>query len=141
MTSFVPAIPIRPAVRPADRPAAARTPVPRGPVQHPWGRAEALADGPGYRVERRVVLPGRMLPLCYRLRSGEHLTVVGGEVHLSIGGDIVVLEPDDSFYVPAGATHRLDNRGGATAVVIAVRYGSDGGDDDTVSVDDGREAG
>jgi mannose-6-phosphate isomerase-like protein (cupin superfamily) len=95
--------------------------------------AEPLAAGPGYRVERRILPPGRMLALRYRCRSAEHLTVVAGEVHLTIGDDTMVIETDDSVYVPFGAMHRLANRGTRTAVIIAVACGD--ADDDIVHLE------
>ena len=142
MTSAVPAVPVSPAARPMKAPAGDGRKHRPGPVtEWAWGTAQSIAAGPDYRIERRVILPGRMLPLRYRRRSAEHLTVVGGEVHLTIGDDTMVLEPDDSFYVPLGAMHRLANRGGANAVVIAVQCGSDAGDDDIVPGADGTGGG
>ena len=133
MTSIVPA------VAPASRRPARATSAPDLPgnvVHRPWGSFQSLASGEGYQVKRIVVAPGAKLSLQYHHHRSEHWTVTRGEAHVTLNDDILILQPDESIYIPLGALHRLDNRGSQDVVVIEVQCGDYLGEDDIVRVED-----
>ncbi len=105
-------------------------------VQQSWGRCETMTGSKGYQVRRLVVAAGEKLPLHYHLHRSEHWTVVEGEAHVTIGDDIMVLQCDESIYVPLGSVHRLDNRSDGDVVLIEVQCGDYLGEDDIVRVED-----
>jgi mannose-6-phosphate isomerase-like protein (cupin superfamily) len=105
-------------------------------VDRPWGSYEAMMCGEGYQVKRIVVAPGKKLSLQYHQHRSEHWTVVEGEVHVTIGDDIMVLQCDEGIYVPLGSVHRLDNRSGEDVVLIEVQCGNYLGEDDIVRIED-----
>ena len=137
MTSAVPSVPQAAPFEPLDALAGDHR---KGPastmVQRPWGSYEPMMCGQGYQVKRIVIAPGRKLSLQYHRHRSEHWTVVEGEVHATIGDDVMVLQCDESIYVPLGSLHRLDNRGGGEAVLIEVQCGSYLGEDDIVRIED-----
>jgi len=105
-------------------------------VHSPWGSHESIMCGEGYKVERIVVAPGKKLPLQYHEHRSEHWTVVEGEAHVTIGDDVMVLQNDESIYVPLGSVHRLDNRSQSDVVLIEVQCGDYLGDDEVVTIED-----
>ena len=105
-------------------------------VHRPWGSYESIMCGAGYQVKRIVVVPGKKLSLQYHQHRSEHWTVVEGEAHATIGDDVMVLQSDESIYVPLGSVHRLDNRGTADVVLIEVQCGNYLGEDDIVRIED-----
>jgi mannose-6-phosphate isomerase-like protein (cupin superfamily) len=105
-------------------------------VRRPWGSYESMMCGEGYQVKRIVVAPGKKLSLQYHQHRSEHWTVVEGEVYVTIGDDVMVLQCDESIYVPLGSVHRLDNRGQEDVVLIEVQCGNYLGEDDIVRIED-----
>ena len=105
-------------------------------VHRPWGSYEAVMCGEGYQVKRLVVMAGKKLSLQYHQHRSEHWTVVEGEVHVTIGDDVMVLQCDESIYVPLGSVHRLDNRSDGDVVLIEVQCGDYLGEDDIVRIED-----
>lgn len=105
-------------------------------VHRPWGSFESIVCGEKYQVKRIVVSPGKKLSLQYHHHRSEHWTVVEGEAHVTLDDDILILQPDESIYVPLGAVHRLENRGSSDVVVVEVQCGDYLGEDDIVRVED-----
>jgi len=137
MTSAVPPIPQSASIQPRDAPGGDHRQARSSNVVHqPWGSHETMTGGEGYQVKRIVVAPGRKLSLQYHQHRSEHWTVVEGEVHVTIDDDVMVLQCDESIYVPLGSVHRLDNRSGGDVVLIAVQCGNYLGEDDIVRIDD-----
>ncbi len=137
MTSIIPSVPIKQtgtgltALLPDHREARASH-----AVHRPWGSYESVMCGEGYQVKRIVVLPGKKLSLQYHNHRSEHWSVVQGDAYVTIGEDVVILQPDESIYVPLGAVHRLDNRGAEAVVLIEVQCGDYLGEDDIVRSED-----
>ncbi len=105
-------------------------------VHRPWGSYESIINGDGYQVKRIVVSPGRKLSLQYHHHRSEHWTVVSGQAHVTLNDDVVILQPDESIYIPLGAVHRIDNRGEDDIVLIEVQCGDYLGEDDIVRIED-----
>ena len=102
----------------------------------PWGRAEILNEGDGFRVKRLTVTPGKSLSLQMHRHRSEHWVVVSGEAHVQRGDDRLTLAADESIYIPVGTRHRLANPASAPLVVIEVQTGSLISEDDIVRFDD-----
>ena len=112
------------------------------PTEHrPWGSFTVLEEGEGYKLKRLEVNPGERLSLqSHRYRS-EHWVVVRGEGLITVDRKQVTLKPGESIFIPAGARHRLENRGTERLVLIEVQTGSYFGEDDIQRYEDdyGRE--
>jgi len=105
-------------------------------VHRLWGSFESLVCGNGYQIKRIVVAPGRKLSLQYHHHRSEHWTVVCGEAHVTLGEDIIPMQPDDSIYIPLGSVHRIENRGENDVVIVEVQCGDYLGEDDIVRIED-----
>ena len=108
----------------------------RQPERRPWGCFEVLAEGPGHKVKRITIDPGRRLSLQLHERRTEHWVVVAGDATVSLDGDTRTVRVNESTFVPVGARHRLENRGAAPLHIIEVQVGPYLGEDDIHRYDD-----
>ena len=71
----------------------------------------------------------------------EHWVVVKGIALVEIDGNKLLLNENDSTFIPLGSKHRLSNPGKITLEIIEVQSGSYVGEDDIVRFEDnyGRE--
>ena len=104
--------------------------------ERPWGRFTVLDEGPGYKVKRIEVLPGKRLSYQKHGRRAEHWMVVGGEAHVVLDGAEVTARAGETMDIPVGAAHRIENRGGDTLIVIEIQRGEYLGEDDIVRLQD-----
>ena len=93
-------------------------------THRPWGRYQTLALGRRFRVKRIEVDPGGILSLQSHLHRAEHWVVVSGTARVTVGEEVRLLSENESVYVPLGATHRLENPGRVTVVLIEVQTGA-----------------
>lgn len=94
-------------------------------LHRPWGHADLLAAGAGYRVQRMVLDGGAALART-DVPYAEHWSVVEGAVTACAGGLTLRLSAQQSVTVPAGAALELRNAGAGTAVLIVVQTGAAG---------------
>ena len=111
-------------------------------VFRPWGSYESLIVGERFQVKRIVVNPGQQLSLQMHHHRAEHWVVVRGTAEVVNGNDTLLLEEDQSTYIPIGVKHRLTNPGKFPLELIEVQSGSYLGEDDIVRFEDvyGRSA-
>ena len=107
----------------------------------PWGHAETFTEGEGFLVKRITVEPGESLSLQMHHHRAEHWVVIRGEAHVQRDDETFVINADESTYIPAGARHRLTNRGAEPLDIVEVQVGDYLAEDDIVRFDDnyGRE--
>lgn len=105
-------------------------------AHRPWGTYTVLEEGPGYKIKRIVVKPGAALSLQMHRHRSEHWVVVNGTAKVTNGENEMILEENESTFVPAGSKHRLANPGESDLTVIEVQSGAYLGEDDIVRFDD-----
>jgi len=66
----------------------------------------------------------------------EHWTVVAGSAVITNGDKEMLLNEDQSTYIPIGVVHRIKNPGKIPLEIIEVQSGSYLGEDDIVRYDD-----
>jgi mannose-1-phosphate guanylyltransferase len=104
-------------------------------VDRGWGTYTVLQEGPGYKIKRLEVRPGKRLSLQLHHHRSEHWVVVAGQAHVECDDRSFVLGVHESTFIPAGARHRLANRTADPIVLIEVQCGSYVGEDDIVRLD------
>jgi len=102
----------------------------------PWGRWTVLGHGEGYKVKRIEVNPGHRLSLQFHHHRSEHWIVVSGTAKVTIGGRSEYVHAQESTFVPAGTSHRIENPGPNLLTIIEIQSGSYLGEDDIVRVQD-----
>jgi len=105
-------------------------------VYRPWGSYQDISVSDRFRAKRITVNSGASLSLQLHHHRAEHWVVVRGTARITRDGEIMVLNEDESAYIPIGMKHRLENPGHEALEVIEVQTGDYLGEDDIVRFDD-----
>ncbi|MGH8749606.1 MAG: mannose-1-phosphate guanylyltransferase/mannose-6-phosphate isomerase [Burkholderiales bacterium] len=105
-------------------------------VYRPWGYYESIDAAERFQVKRLMVKPGHAISLQLHNRRAEHWVVVSGTALVTRGDDELMLEQNQSTFIPQGVKHRLENPGTRPLLIIEVQSGSYLGEDDIVRFDD-----
>jgi mannose-1-phosphate guanylyltransferase/mannose-6-phosphate isomerase len=105
-------------------------------VSRPWGTYTVLEDSDRYKIKRIEVKSGASLSLQMHYHRSEHWIVVSGTARIINGEDEMLINANESTYIPAGHKHRLENPGVVPLVMIEVQSGEYLGEDDIVRFDD-----
>ncbi len=105
-------------------------------VHRPWGKYEVLIDEEKHKVKKITVYPGEKLSLQSHNHRAEHWVVVKGTANVVNGGKEIVLQENQSTYIPLAAKHRLSNQGEENLEIIEVQTGDYLGEDDIIRYDD-----
>jgi mannose-1-phosphate guanylyltransferase / mannose-6-phosphate isomerase len=105
-------------------------------VHRPWGTYQTTDKGARFQTKRIVVKPGERLSLQMHHHRAEHWIVVSGTAKVTVGEQILLLQENQSTYIPAGTTHRLENPGKIPLHLIEVQCGGYLGEDDIVRFED-----
>lgn len=102
----------------------------------PWGASITLEENEYFKVKRLVVKPGASLSLQMHYHRSEHWIVVSGTAKVTNGVLTLILNINESTFIPAEYPHRLENIGLNDLVIIEVQTGSYFGEDDIVRFED-----
>lgn len=105
-------------------------------VARPWGSYETIASGPRFQVKHIVVDPGETLSLQMHYHRSEHWVIVRGSAEVTVGDQVLILQENESTFIPAGTRHRLANPGKVPVEVVEIQCGPYLGEDDIVRFDD-----
>ncbi|MFT5644632.1 MAG: mannose-1-phosphate guanylyltransferase/mannose-6-phosphate isomerase [Janthinobacterium sp.] len=105
-------------------------------VHRPWGTYTVLEDSARYKIKRIEVKPGASLSLQMHHHRSEHWIVVSGMAKVVNGVREILVNTNESTYIPAGHQHRLENPGVIALVMIEVQSGEYLGEDDIVRFED-----
>ena len=105
-------------------------------VIRPWGTYTVLEEGPGFKIKRIEVKPNASLSLQMHHHRSEHWVVVQGTAKITNGDKEILIQANESTYIPAGQKHRLENPGKVMCVMIEVQCGAYLGEDDIVRFED-----
>lgn len=105
-------------------------------VHRPWGTYQTLHLGERFRVKAITVKPGAKLSLQMHRHRAEHWVIVKGTARITRGDEVLLLEADQSTYIPLGSVHRLENPMTDPLELIEVQSGAYIGEDDIVRLDD-----
>lgn len=105
-------------------------------VHRPWGTYTVLEEGDGFKIKRIEVKPGASLSLQMHHHRSEHWVVVNGTAKVINGDREIIINTNESTFIPAGQKHRLTNPGTKSCVLIEVQSGNYVGEDDIVRFHD-----
>ena len=110
-------------------------------VHRPWGWYMTIDEGVNFKVKRIQVNPGASLSLQKHSKRAEHWVVVKGTAKVTRGKKEIILEKNESTFIPLGELHRLANPKKIPLEIIEVQSGNYLGEDDIERIDDqyGRE--
>lgn len=102
----------------------------------PWGTYESLEKEKKWQVKLIEVKPGEKLSLQKHQFRSEHWVVVNGVAKVEIDGEKLILNENESSYIPRGSKHRLSNPGEEILKIIEIQTGTYLGEDDIERFDD-----
>lgn len=102
----------------------------------PWGSYTILEEGQRYKIKRIVVNPNEKLSLQMHYHRSEHWVVVTGTAKVTIADKEMIINENESAYVPKSTLHRLENPAKTPLEIIEVQNGEYVGEDDIVRYDD-----
>ncbi|MCB1567937.1 MAG: mannose-1-phosphate guanylyltransferase/mannose-6-phosphate isomerase [Xanthomonadales bacterium] len=105
-------------------------------VHRPWGSYTVLEDAKDCKVKRLTVKPGGVLSLQRHQRRSEHWTVVDGTAKVRIGDEEILLQRNQSTYIPMNTLHRLENPTDRDVHLIETQCGDYFGEDDIERLED-----
>ena len=105
-------------------------------VHRPWGKYEVLIEGKDHLVKKITVYPKEKLSLQSHQHRAEHWVVVKGIAKVINGEQEIILNENESTFIPVNTKHRLMNDGDADLEIIEVQTGDYLGEDDIVRYDD-----
>lgn len=105
-------------------------------VHRPWGTYTVLEESARFKIKRIEVKPSGKLSLQMHHHRSEHWVVVSGMAKVTNGEREILVNTNESTYIPAGHKHRLENVGVVPLVMIEVQSGEYLGEDDIVRFDD-----
>ena len=105
-------------------------------VRRPWGAYTTLEEGLRFKIKRIVVKPQGSLSLQMHHHRSEHWIVVSGMARVVNNDREFLLNTNESTFIPAGHTHRLENPGVIDLVLIEVQSGDYLGENDIVRFED-----
>jgi mannose-1-phosphate guanylyltransferase/mannose-6-phosphate isomerase len=105
-------------------------------VERPWGSYTVLEKGKGYKIKRITLKPGARLSLQRHSRRSEHWVVVEGMAKVTREEDTLIIQANESTYIPIGAKHRLENPETGILQIIEVQNGEYVEEDDIERFDD-----
>ncbi len=104
--------------------------------ERPWGRWTVLNEGIGYKVKLIEVWPGHRLSLQFHHHRSEHWVVVCGRARVIVGEQVMELGPLESFVIPVGTVHRLENPWSVPLAIVEVQKGELLSEEDIVRLED-----
>lgn len=105
-------------------------------VARPWGWYDSIDMGDRFQVKRITVKAGASLSLQMHHHRAEHWIVVKGLAKVTNGDQVLILNENQSTYIPIGVKHRLENPGSEPLEMIEVQSGDYLGEDDIVRFED-----
>jgi len=105
-------------------------------VYRPWGSYTVLEENEGYKIKRIEVKPKQLLSLQMHNHRSEHWVVVQGIAKVVNQDQELLLNTNDSIFIPVGNKHRMENPGLTTLIIIEVQYGKYLEEDDIVRFED-----
>ena len=105
-------------------------------IFRPWGNYISIAEDRTWKVKKISVKPYQSLSLQMHEHRAEHWIIVSGIAKVEIDQKIIILEANQSAYIPPRSRHRLSNNGESLLVIIEVQSGNYLGEDDIVRYED-----
>jgi mannose-1-phosphate guanylyltransferase/mannose-6-phosphate isomerase len=105
-------------------------------VYRPWGYYIVLEEKDNTKVKRIVLDPGVRLSLQKHNHRNEHWIVVKGIARVINGDRTLILEENQSTYIPKNNLHRMENIGKIPLEIIEVQIGDYLEEDDIVRYED-----
>jgi mannose-6-phosphate isomerase len=96
-----------------------------------WGKVEVLEKGSNYRINRIEIKPKHSIKQQIHYHRCEHWVVVSGTAKVTCGNQELLLNRNESTFVPSATFHRVENPGFIPLIILEIQNGEYLGEDDT----------
>lgn len=96
-----------------------------------WGNVDVIEEGETYRISRLEIKPKHSIKPQIHYHRNEHWIVVSGVAKVTCGDEEILLNRNQSTYVPAATLHKVENPGSIPLVILEIQNGEYLGEDDT----------
>jgi mannose-1-phosphate guanylyltransferase / mannose-6-phosphate isomerase len=102
----------------------------------PWGFYELIDQGERHRVNRILLRPSARFSLQDHSRRGKYWIVVGGAAEVTRNDATILIQENQSIYLPVGLIYGVANPGKIDLELIEVQTGDHPGKDDLFCFED-----
>ncbi|ARV61063.1 mannose-6-phosphate isomerase [Nostocales cyanobacterium HT-58-2] len=96
-----------------------------------WGKVEVIEEATTHRINRIEIKPKHGIKPQIHYHRSEHWIIVSGTAKVICGNEELLLNRNESTYVPAATFHRVENPGSIPLVILEIQNGEYLGEDDT----------
>ncbi|WP_460206571.1 phosphomannose isomerase type II C-terminal cupin domain [Scytonema sp. NUACC21] len=96
-----------------------------------WGKVEVIEEGEHYRISRVQIKPKHSIKPQIHYHRSEHWVVVSGTAKVTCGNQEVLLNQNESTFVPPATLHKVENPGFIPLIILEIQNGEYLGEDDT----------
>jgi mannose-1-phosphate guanylyltransferase len=101
-------------------------------VFRPWGKSDVIGQGSRYRVNFITIEPGKKISTQVHYHRAEYWVIISGVAKVSFDRDEKIITENQSFYIPIGMSHMIENQGEVPLEIIEIQSGLYISDDDIV---------
>lgn len=105
-------------------------------VYRPWGSYTVLHEADRFKIKNIVVKPKAALSLQKHYHRSEHWVIASGTALVENGDQELLMNANESTFIPCGQVHRLSNPGLIPLHLIEVQCGEYLDEDDIVRLED-----
>ena len=95
-----------------------------------WGYVDVIEEGQNYRISRVEIKPRHGIKAQIHYHRHEHWVVVSGVARVTCGDQEILLNHNQSTYVPAATLHKVENPGLIPLIILEIQNGEYLGEDD-----------
>jgi len=95
-----------------------------------WGQVEVIEEGDNYRINRIEIKPKHRIKPQIHYHRSEHWVVVSGIAKVNCGENEILLNRNESTYVPSATLHSVENPGFIPLILLEIQNGEYMGEDD-----------
>ena len=88
-----------------------------------WGYVEVIEEGLNYRISRVEIKPRHGIKAQIHYHRHEHWVVVSGVARVTCGDQEILLNHNQSTYVPAATLHKVENPGSIPLIILEIQNG------------------
>ncbi len=96
-----------------------------------WGHVEVIEEGETYRISRVEIKPRHSIKPQIHYHRNEHWVVVSGVAKVTCAEEEILLNRNESTYVPSATLHQVENPGHIPLIILEIQNGEYLGEDDT----------
>ena len=105
-------------------------------INKPWGSYQIIEKGADYVVKKLLIKEDQETSLQSHNYRSEHWVVVEGSAEVTIDKKAIVVETNESVFIPSKTKHRIANKNKDDLVIIEIWHGTRLEEEDIIRYED-----